>query len=322
MNDIRMAAKVDISVLGFCKLHKTSLEISPDINRAQYRKIGESLHLIQGSIQFWIGDWLRFGERKWGEMYKEAEEITGFSKQTLRNNKWVSDKVEMSVRTDKLPYQHHEIVAALPQREQKKWLGKAIEDNLSARDLRQEIRTANVKPAPPLPSGLYDVIYADPPWRYDFNSTDESRAIENQYPTMETHEIGSLKIPSAENAVLFLWATAPKMPEALLVLMRWGFKYRTHMVWDKEIIGMGYWFRGQHELLMIGVKGQLSPPQESVRISSVFRERRGKHSAKPLSFYRLIETYFPHGKYLELFCRTPQPNWKAWGNEIIQRSCV
>lgn len=55
----------------------------------------------------------------------------------------------------------------------------------------------------PMPQGKFDVVYADPPWRYDFSKSD-NRAIENQYPTMEVSEICNLKVPSAENSVLFL----------------------------------------------------------------------------------------------------------------------
>lgn len=96
----------------------------------------------------------------------------------------------------------------------------------------------------------YEVIYADPPWRYDFSKSN-SREIENQYPTMSVDEICSLKVPTADNAVLYLWATAPKLLEALRVMDAWGFEYKTNAVWDKQIIGMGYWFRGQHELLLV-----------------------------------------------------------------------
>jgi len=34
---------------------------------------------------------------------------------------------------------------------------------------------------------MYDVIYADPPWKYDFSKSG-SRKIENQYPTMTLKE--------------------------------------------------------------------------------------------------------------------------------------
>src|SRR5208282_644580 len=128
--------------------------------------------------------------------------------------------------------------------------------------------------------GTYSVIYADPPWRYDFSKSG-SRKIENQYPTMAVEEICALTIPAADNAVLYLWATAPKLLWALAVMKAWGFTYKTQAVWDKEIAGMGYWFRGQHEILLVGTKGRFSPPPQAERVSSVIRERRSKHSKKP-----------------------------------------
>ena len=97
----------------------------------------------------------------------------------------------------------------------------------------------------------YSVIYADPPWRYSFSKS-HTRDIENQYPTLTVEEIAALSIPAAKEAVLYLWATAPKLREALHVMDAWGFEYKTHSIWDKEILGMGYWFRGQHELLLVG----------------------------------------------------------------------
>jgi 16S rRNA G966 N2-methylase RsmD len=127
--------------------------------------------------------------------------------------------------------------------------------------------------APPLPQERFDVIYADPPWEYEF-SVSERREIENQYPTMTLEEIKQLEIPAADNAVLFLWAPPPKLPEALEVMRAWGFRYVTCAVWDKEKIGMGYWFRQQHELLLVGVKGNFSPPPPDKRFPSVIRSPR------------------------------------------------
>jgi N6-adenosine-specific RNA methylase IME4 len=168
----------------------------------------------------------------------------------------------------------------------------------------------------PLPEGQFNVIYCDPPWQYRFSET-ETREIENKYPTLELDKIKALQIPASENSIIFMWATAPKLEEAMQVLLAWGFDYRTCAVWDKEIIGMGYWFRGQHELLLVGVKGTFPTPDESKRVSSVYRERRGQHSVKPTHFYNLIESYFPNGKYLELFARQKHNDkWTVWGNEV------
>lgn len=168
----------------------------------------------------------------------------------------------------------------------------------------------------PLPEGLFDVIYADPPYEYEFSET-QSREIESHYKTMTLEDIKSLKIPVANNAVLFLWATAPKLEEAMQVINIWGFKYKTCMVWDKQIIGTGYWCRNQHELLLIATKGNMPVPVPEVRVSSVYSEKRTEHSKKPNYYYSLIEKYFPNHKYLELFARQKyNDKWTAWGNEL------
>ena len=166
-----------------------------------------------------------------------------------------------------------------------------------------------------LPTGAFEVILADPPWRYQFSET-QSREIENHYPTMDLDDIKNLNVPSADDSVLFLWATAPKLEEALEVLNSWGFTYKTCAVWDKEKIGMGYWFRGQHELLLVGTKGSFPTPEPSARFSSIIKEPRSTHSTKPKVIYEMLEAMFPGRTYLELFCRTPRDGWEVWGNEV------
>ncbi len=102
----------------------------------------------------------------------------------------------------------------------------------------------------------YDIIYADPPWRYDDNTTSPNRRIENHYPTMALEDIKNMEIPSAKDCILYLWSPAPLIEKALQVLNAWGFTYKSNLVWDKNKMGMGYWVRGQHEHLLIGVKGE------------------------------------------------------------------
>lgn len=185
--------------------------------------------------------------------------------------------------------------------------------------IRKEInkeKTQKLKPQE-LPKGEFDIIYADPPWEYDFFLAG-SRSIQSHYPVMTDEEIKNLKIPFAENCVLFLWATAPKLENALSIMRYWGFEYKSCGVWDKQIIGMGYWFRGQHEILLVGVKGKYSPPIASLRESSIHSEKRTQHSKKPNYYYELIEKYFPNGKYLELFARTKyNDKWTTWGNQEL-----
>jgi len=177
------------------------------------------------------------------------------------------------------------------------------------------IKEINIKfrpKTPPMIKGKFDVIYADPPWDYDFSATD-SRRIDFHYPSMKLENIENLKLPDSKNAVLFLWATAPKLQEALKVIIAWGYEYKTHAIWDKEITGMGYWFRGQHELLLVSTKGKGVPPEATNRFSSIIREKRGKHSRKPERAYEILETMFPEQKKIELFATKRRPGWIFWG---------
>jgi N6-adenosine-specific RNA methylase IME4 len=183
------------------------------------------------------------------------------------------------------------------------------------REEKKAERQADIVANPVLPDGKYNVILADPPWQYNFSET-QSREIENQYPTMTLDDIKNLELPIDENAVLFLWATAPKLEEALKVLNAWGFEYKTCAVWDKEVIGMGYWFRIQHELLLVGVKGSMRPPETENRVSSVIRSKRSSHSSKPEIVYEMLEAMFPNCKYLEVFARSNREGWISWGNQI------
>lgn len=170
----------------------------------------------------------------------------------------------------------------------------------------------------PMPERLYPILYVDPPWRYD-GAESGNRQIENQYGTMDLAEIKRLKPPAAEDAVLFFWVTSPKLADGLEVLKAWDFTYRTCMVWVKDRIGMGYYARQQHELLLIAKRGNLPVPEPANRPSSVFHGERSEHSAKPDAVYELIEAMYPEydrgevSSFVELFCRRPRDGWVTWG---------
>ena len=175
----------------------------------------------------------------------------------------------------------------------------------------------------PFPNKKYQIIYADPPWSYEHPPIgSKSRAIEKHYPTIKVDDIKKLKIPRTDNCVLFLWATAPKLKECIEVLEAWGFVYRTCMIWDKVKIGMGYWFRNQHELLLVGLRGKFSPPKPEDRIRSIFVEARGKHSEKPHRIRELIKEWFPDTNRIELFARHKVKGWDAWGNEELREAYI
>jgi len=99
------------------------------------------------------------------------------------------------------------------------------------------------------------------------------------------------------------------------VLDAWGFEYQSGLAWDKEIPGLGYWVRGQHELLLLATKGKPPLPATENVPSSVMRERRREHSRKPEVSYAIIEGMFPDLPKLELFARQKRTGWDVWGNE-------
>lgn len=178
-------------------------------------------------------------------------------------------------------------------------------------------KIAEQEPAPIQSTGPFPVLYVDPPWRYDF-AEDTGRQIENHYPTMPLDAIKALDVPAADDAVLFCWTTSPKLAEGLAVVEAWGFTYVTCMVWVKDRIGMGYYARQQHELLLIGKRGALPVPDPEDRPSSVITAVRGEHSAKPEVVYELIERMYPFAERCELFARTTRDGWAGWGNQAAQ----
>ena len=173
------------------------------------------------------------------------------------------------------------------------------------------VDTKRIVNAPPMPDGVFDVILADPPWQYDAGMRGDPR---EHYHTMKLEEIASLKVPAAEDSILFLWATNPKLEDALKVMKAWGFTYRTNLCWLKQKQGTGYYVRGQHELLLIGTKGKIGTPLEENRPPSVIPFDATDHSRKPEESYSIIEKMYPYHKYLEMFSRldVELPNWTHW----------
>jgi len=164
----------------------------------------------------------------------------------------------------------------------------------------------------------YQIIYADPPWAYRNKRTGGSMksGAADKYPVMSLDDILALPVGAIADAdaVLFLWATVPLLPEALSVVEGWGFKYKTLVVWRKIMsLGMGFWLRGQCELCLVGVKGKVKPFK--LQRANFIQTKALRHSAKPEEMRKLIETtgLFPR---IELFARQKVEGWDCWGNEV------
>jgi N6-adenosine-specific RNA methylase IME4 len=190
-------------------------------------------------------------------------------------------------------------------------------DKAERRAERERILAGRIKA---LPSKRYGVIVADPEWRFEPWSrlTGMDRAADNHYPTSCTEVIASRDVPSiaAPDSVLWLWATIPMLPHALLVMAAWGFDYKSHYAWGKDKIGNGYWNREKHELLLIGTQGDVPCPAPGEQWDSLIPAPRGAHSEKPECILEMIEQYFPNLPKIELNRRgSARPGWDAWGNE-------
>ena len=133
----------------------------------------------------------------------------------------------------------------------------------------------------------YSIIYADPPWHYERSGV--QGAAEKHYPTMTVDDLCKLSVSeiTANDSILFLWATFPQLREALQVIKAWGFCYKSvAFVWLKQnksgkgwFYGLGYWTRGNSEICLLATKGHPKRQSKSVH-QFIISPLRG-HSQKP-----------------------------------------
>jgi N6-adenosine-specific RNA methylase IME4 len=264
-------------------------------------------------------------------MYEEVVKELDGKYQTAANAKWVAERFPFSRRREKLPWGHHAEVAAIKcdqtQDDLLDWAQDNGEDGkpVTQKQLRarvREIRKAErLAATPELPEGVYRVIYADPPWEYGDKRTNDanSGSAESQYPTMPIDDICGLAVSeiAAADSVLFLWATAPLLTEAVQVIESWGFTYKAQFVWDKVKGFNGHYNDVRHELLLVATRGSCVPKIETLD-PSVVQAKRTQHSRKPDCFYELIERMYPPGErtHVELFARRSRNGWQSWGNQV------
>lgn len=204
-------------------------------------------------------------------------------------------------------------------------LSNALREKATSARRKQttESRLEKIRAIRRAPEGVYSIVYADPPWHYNNAGLNGSAA--QHYDTMPTEEIcgllAQIQVELADDAACFLWTTAPFLPDALRVMQAWGFTYRTNAVWvkDEPTYGnLGFYVYSQHEMLLIGTRGQFLPLQKPV---SVINADKGEHSAKPDEVRDLVEWMYPSQRYIELFARGEErPGWVFWGEEAEHAS--
>jgi len=282
--------------------------------------------LADQAVAWWIGDWWVYGvEREYGDGAELAERI-GFDYGALRTYGMVSRNFGLSRRLDNLSFGHHQSAMTLETHsEQDRWLRRALREGWSVGRFRREISAdaaANRTQAIDFNAGelgKYSLIYADPPWRYESPPMGSAaRAVENHYPTLTFEDIAALPVQDIvhDDAIMFLWTTAPLLMRTQQIITAWGFEYKTNAVWVKHQIGMGFYFRLRHEHLLVCKRGNMPCPPESARQDSVIESPRRGHSEKPPVVYDIIELMYPDVRKIELFARNRRRGWKSWGNQV------
>ena len=167
---------------------------------------------------------------------------------------------------------------------------------------------------PPLPTGPFRVIVADPPWPYDKRAGDPSHRADLPYPAMTIEDIKALPVQglSCGDSILWLWTTNAHMRVAFDVLDAWGFEPKTILTWVKNQMSNGDWLRGKTEHCIMAVRGE--PTVVLTNQTTVLYGPRREHSRKPDEFYQLVESLCP-GSKVELFARTARKGWAAHGND-------
>lgn len=172
----------------------------------------------------------------------------------------------------------------------------------------------------------FGTILADPPWQFQNRTgkiAPEHRRLA-RYGTMTLQEICDLPVESVADATahLYLWVPNALLPDGLEVMSRWGFTYKSNLIWRKirkdggsDGRGVGFYFRNVTEMLLFGVRGKNARTRSAGRRQVNYLEsRKREHSRKPDEQYAIIEEC-SWGPYLELFSRGTRRDWTVWGNQ-------
>lgn len=183
----------------------------------------------------------------------------------------------------------------------------------------------------------YEIIYADPPWSYNSRMAlgrgAKRSSAEDYYSTMSLEEIKALPVDkiSADDSVLCLWVTMPKIFESIEVIEAWGFEYKTcAFVWVKrnkifnqerfnergidDFMGQGRWSRGNAELCLLATRGK--PKRLSAKVRQIVHTPIEEHSKKPDEVRKRIVDLLGNKPRVELFARVKTAGWDVWGNEV------
>ena len=174
----------------------------------------------------------------------------------------------------------------------------------------------------PFPNKKYQIIYADPPWKYQDKKCNGNA--EQHYNLMSINDICNIPVQEItdKDCVLFMWVTYPMLPEGLELMKSWGFKYKSiGFQWvklnkknGKPFFGLGRWTRGNTECCLIATKGK--PKRVNNGIFQLIQTPIEGHSKKPAIVREKIVELMGDIPRIELFARQEIQGWDCWGNEV------
>jgi N6-adenosine-specific RNA methylase IME4 len=311
-NKERTQTADEIAVAGTWS--ETALELPENLSFEDWERTGALLGRIGRACQWWIGDWLNFGERKYGEKYSQAMEATGYEYSTLNSFRYVAQQIELVRRRTSLSWSHHETVAALDPPEQDDWLEKAAAEGWSVSELRRQLKTPPLLDAPDPPSGEYRTIVIDPPWPMEKIEREvrPNQAAPLDYLTMDADELRGLEVPAADDAHLYLWTTHRFLPLAFELTEAWGFAYQCLLTWRKNVGITPFSWMYSTEHVVFARRGSLDLLVNGRRLD--FEAKVRGHSRKPDEFYELVREVSP-GPRIDMFARGKHEGFDSWGNE-------
>jgi ParB-like chromosome segregation protein Spo0J/N6-adenosine-specific RNA methylase IME4 len=224
-------------------------------------------------------------------------------------------------------------LAKLPESEQRKLAKRAkAGERVSAKTRLKQVKRSDRErelgaKQLALPTKKYGVVVADDGWRDEVWSEETGTDRNPNYTVLDSNDAQRIVAATADvfnavcadDCVLGMWTTIQHLAIAIAVLQLRGFEYKSHYIWKKSHIGLGRWVRSQHEVFLIGTRGDVVCPAPGTQWGSIIEAEpavKGLHSSKPDRFLEMIETYYPTIPKIELNRRgPPRQGWDAWGNE-------
>lgn len=170
-------------------------------------------------------------------------------------------------------------------------------------------------------TGPYEVAIIDPPWPHaNYSKTKSGKS--PKYDMMGFPELMALgpAILSmlTKDAIVFVWATAAHLSNAMVTVASWGLEYRSYRIWEKKGQSTGHWVRSNAEIVLLCTRGKPKGPIRGKQGRTTFEGPAWsrQHSAKPWAIHEWCELHYPEARRLELFARTTRPGWDSFGSDL------